>query len=104
MKEIKNVWVILLLLAVSVMAAFLILPLISVFLNMTPEQLWSRLTTPVALQALKLSIYTTSISLGFVLLFGTPLSYILAFKTFPGKRILEVCTQLPIVIPPAVAG
>ncbi|HET7580113.1 MAG TPA: ABC transporter permease [Bacillales bacterium] len=88
----------------AIMLAFLVLPMISVYLDMAPGKLWEQLTTPVAVQALQLSVLTTFISLGLILLFGTPLAYFLANREFPGKRVLEVVLQLPIVIPPAVAG
>lgn len=84
--------------------AFLLLPMVSVFFNMAPDQLWSQLTTPLALKALRLSVVTTCVSLGLILIFGTPLAYFLAHFRFPGKRVLEVLLQLPVVIPPAVAG
>lgn len=88
----------------AVMLAFLLLPMISVYLDMAPQKLWEQLTTPMAVQALRLSVVTTFISLGLILLFGTPLAYFLANRDFLGKRVLEVVLQLPIVIPPAVAG
>lgn len=104
MKPLRRLWLVLLALMMAVMLAFLILPMISVYLNITPKTLWENLTTPLAVQALTLSVYTTLISLGLILLFGTPLAFFLAHQSFPGKRVLEVLLQLPIVIPPAVAG
>lgn len=104
MKHSRRLWSVLSAVGIAVTIAFLLLPMISVFLHMTPGKLWEQLTTQVALQALKLSVTTTFISLGLILLFGTPLSYFLANRDFSGKRILEVLIQLPIVIPPAVAG
>jgi molybdate transport system permease protein len=90
--------------AVAITLSFIFLPMIAVFLDMTPKEIWTQLQTPLAHQALKLSVYTTFISLALILLFGTPLAYFLANRQFPGKQILDVLIQLPIVIPPAVAG
>lgn len=90
--------------AITITLVFLLLPMISVFIDLTPKEFWEQLQTPVAIQALKLSVFTTFVSLGLILLLGTPLAYFLANKNFPGKRVLEVLIQLPIVIPPAVAG
>jgi molybdate transport system permease protein len=89
---------------VAITLSFIFLPMIAVFLDMTPKEIWIQLQTPLAYQALKLSVYTTFISLALILLFGTPLAYFLANRQFPGKQILDVLIQLPIVIPPAVAG
>ena len=54
--------------------------------------------------ALAFSLKTTSVSLFFILLFGTPLAYALARWHFSGKRIITILIDLPIVLPPAVAG
>ncbi len=91
-------------LAISVMLAFLFLPLISVFISRSPLELISNLNTEIAYQALLLSLETTLVSLSIIVVFGTPLAYWVAKYSFRGKRILEVALQMPIVVPPAVAG
>lgn len=91
-------------LIVAIVLSFLILPLFIVFFDMKPLELIEQLKSPMAVDALKLSISTTFISLAIILIFGTPLAYMLARFQFRGKGALEVLVQLPIVIPPAVAG
>lgn len=91
-------------LLLAIILSFIFLPLIAVFLDMTPQEIWQQLQTPLAYESLKLSVYTTLISLGLIILFGTPLAYLLATKDFVGKQVLDVLIQLPIVVPPAVAG
>ena len=91
-------------LVVTVMLAFLFLPLISVFISRNPLELLARLNTEIAYQALLLSLETTLVSLAIIVIFGTPLAYWVAKHSFRGKRILEVALQMPIVVPPAVAG
>lgn len=91
-------------LLLAIILSFIFLPMIAVFLDMTPKELWQQLQTPLAYESLKLSVYTTMISLGLIVILGTPLAYLLATKEFIGKRVLDVLIQLPIVIPPAVAG
>ncbi|WP_236838661.1 ABC transporter permease [Caldalkalibacillus salinus] len=83
---------------------FIFLPMVAVFFDMSPQEIWTQLQTPMAYESLKLSIYTTLITMTIILVFGTPLAYFLATKDFPGKQFLDVLIQLPIVIPPAVAG
>jgi len=51
-----------------------------------------------------LSLITTAVSILFIFLFGTPLAYNLARMSSPLKRIITVFVELPIVMPPVVAG
>jgi molybdate transport system permease protein len=54
--------------------------------------------------ALRLSLITTALSLGLTVILGTPLAWLLARRAFPGRRVVETLVDLPIVLPPAVAG
>ena len=54
--------------------------------------------------ALRLSLITTALSLGLTLVLGTPLAWLLARRSFPGRRLVETLVDLPVVLPPAVAG
>ena len=56
------------------------------------------------LDALGLSLTTTAVSLGLTLALGTPLAYLLARRSFRGASIVETFIDLPIVLPPSVAG
>jgi molybdate transport system permease protein len=62
------------------------------------------LTTPVVLDALALSLVTTSISVVLTTVFGLPVAWLLARRTFRGSWLVETIVDLPIVLPPAVAG
>jgi len=68
------------------------------------EQAWTLVPEASVQQAIRLSFSTTLVSLGIILLLGTPLAYVLARWSFPGKKLVSVLIQLPIVLPPAVAG
>lgn len=89
---------------VAVILAFLFLPLISVFISRSPLQLIANLNTDIAYRALLLSLEATLVSLAIIVVFGTPLAYWVAKNSFRGKKLLEVALQMPIVVPPAVAG
>jgi len=66
---------------------------------------WDSLPTSARLgSAIWLSLSTSGISIAIILLLGTPLAYILARWQFRARRFLTVIIQLPIVLPPAVAG
>ncbi len=54
--------------------------------------------------AVTLSLFTTLISVSIVLTFGTPLAYVLARYHFRGKRVINIFVELPIILPPVVAG
>jgi molybdate transport system permease protein len=84
--------------------ALLILPLLSLLIRTPPADLARRLTNPLIVQALRLSLVTTSASTAAVLVLGLPIVYVLALHEFPGKRALEVVIDLPMVLPPTVAG
>lgn len=54
--------------------------------------------------ALRISMLTTSVSVALSLLFGTPVAYLLARRDIPGGMLLDALLDLPIVLPPTVAG
>ena len=54
--------------------------------------------------AVRLSLTTTGVSMIFVIVLGTPLAYVFARYQFPFKRVLNLIVELPIVLPPVVAG
>ena len=60
-------------------------------------------TSPV-LAALALSLTTTAISLVLTVAIGLPLAIVLARRTFHGKWLVEALVDMPLVLPPAVAG
>lgn len=94
------------LLAISVVPLlFLLVPLLVVLWRMgISGQLARYLTNPVVLDALRLSLFTTVISLGVAVVLGTPLAYLLARYEFPGRDVIDTLVDLPMVLPPAVAG
>ena len=61
-------------------------------------------TNRAVLEALLLSGVTTSITLVVAVALGTPLAWLLARRHVPGRRVVETLIELPIVLPPAVAG
>jgi molybdate transport system permease protein len=83
---------------------FLGVPLASLLLREPPALLWSAMLQPDVLQALQLSLFTTSISTLLAALFGLPVAYVLARMNFPGRKVLETLVTMPTVLPPVVAG
>jgi molybdate transport system permease protein len=83
---------------------FLTLPVVAIFVNSSPGELIASLGEPGALDALWLSLRTTAASIAIILLVGTPAAYLLATGSFRGKAVVVTLIELPLVLPPAVAG
>jgi molybdate transport system permease protein len=84
-----------------VAVGFLLLPLVAIF---TEGSLRAGFHQSGAWTALRISFETSTISLGLMIVFGTPIAYLLATTDFPGKTPLTTLFELPLVLPPAVAG
>ncbi|MHB1421029.1 MAG: ABC transporter permease [Bacillota bacterium] len=103
--KIKDVIGVLLIIAAgTTLAGFIALPLVALFLKLTGSQLWEGLHSPQVYMAIRTSIYTTTIATVTVVLLGLPLAYILERYRFRGKVILDTLLNLPLILPPAVAG
>lgn len=83
---------------------FLAIPLAALLFREPPSTLWAALLQPDVLQALQLSLVTTTLSTLLSIVFGLPVAYLLARVRFPGSRVLETLVTLPTVLPPVVAG
>lgn len=88
----------------AVLVAFLTVPLLALVASSSVSDFRSGLRHPLVWPALRLSLITTSVSLLLVVSLGTPLAWTLARSQGRFARALETLVQLPIVIPPAVAG
>jgi molybdate transport system permease protein len=95
---------VLLTLALAVTVAFLVLPVIAIFVNTSPARLISSLGEAQAREALLLSLRTSAIALAIIIVVGTPAAYLLAVRRFRGRAVVLTLLELPLVLPPAVAG
>jgi molybdate transport system permease protein len=84
--------------------AFLALPVIAVFARVSPARLVAQLDNPVVTDALVVSLKTTLVAQALILVLGTPTAYVLATRRFRGRSALITLVELPLVLPPAVAG
>ena len=86
-------------------ALFLALPVVLLVVRaLVGPALRDTLRTPAVLDALVLSLGTTATSIVIVVALGTPLAYLLSRRRFRGSGLLEAIVDLPIVLPPSVAG
>ncbi len=88
----------------GLLLGLLALPVVALFVRVEPGVLFVRLRDPAVVEALRLSLASSAAALAIVIVLGTPAAWVLATRRFPGKRLLEVLVDLPMVLPPTVAG
>ena len=91
-------------LAAAVAFMFLMLPIVAIFLRVPVGQLIGALGNQAARDALLVSLKTSAIAHAAVLIVGTPTAYLLARHRFRGRGAVLTLVELPLVLPPAVAG
>ena len=90
--------------ALAVVLLFLTLPIVAIFVDTSPAELVRSLDDPTATDALVLSLWTSALAVAIVVVVGTPAAYLLATRRFRGRSLLITLIELPLVLPPAVAG
>jgi molybdate transport system permease protein len=91
-------------LAAGVALVFLALPIVAIFAHTSPAHLVHQLSNPVVRDAFVVSLKTTAIAQLLIVLLGTPAAYLLATRRFLGHWLAVTLVELPLVLPPAVAG
>ena len=91
-------------LAAVIALAFLLLPIVAIFVRISPAQLVDQLSNPVVKDAFFVSLKTSAIAQTLIVLFGTPAAFLLASRRFRGHSLAVTLVELPLVLPPAVAG
>jgi len=89
---------------VAAVTLYLVLPILALFLRTTLEIFWASLADTEVRSALALSLTTSVISLAIIILAGTPFAYVHCRNEYPGKILVDTIIDLPLVLPPAVAG
>ena len=90
--------------ALAACLLFLTLPLLALFVDRSPAELAQALGEPGALDALWLSLRTTAAALAVIVAVGTPAAYLVGTRRFRGRALVITLIELPLVLPPAVAG
>lgn len=91
-------------LASSVLLLFLVIPLLALATTVPPDRLMAHLVSPMARNALVLTLRTTLVATLLCVLLGTPLAYLLARGRFRGREVVDTLVDLPITLPPVVGG
>ena len=82
----------------------LVIPLAGLVLRSPWRDLPELLTDPVAVDALRLSVVTSTAAMLLCLVFGLPLAWVLSHVTFRGRSLLRALVTVPLVLPPVVGG
>jgi len=91
-------------LAAGILLAFFALPLVALFTQAPLGEIPHLLSEPVLQEILLVTLKTNLIANALIIALGTPTAYLLATRRFPGRALLVTLVELPLVLPPAVAG
>ena len=90
--------------ALALTLGFLLLPIVAIFLDVSPGRLLDGIRSEAARDALVVTLKTNLVAQAGVVLLGTPAAYLLATRRFRGRALAVTLVELPLVLPPAVAG
>ncbi len=82
----------------------LLLPIVYFCTQSSAQDIHARLSEKEVLAALAVSFRTSAAAALIVLLFGVPLAYAMVRRSFPGHALIDTLIDLPIVLPPPIAG
>lgn len=85
-------------------AALISLPLLALVIEAPWSSAVEQLRSPVALQALRLSLVTSLAAVAVAFVLGVPLAWVQARVDYPGRNLVRAITTLPLVLPPVVGG
>jgi molybdate transport system permease protein len=91
-------------LCLGVALTFLALPLVALFAEVPLRRVPDLLRDPAVRQTIEVTARTNAVANLLILAFGTPTAYFLATRRFPGRALVVTLVELPLVLPPAVAG
>ena len=90
--------------ATVLVLGFLVLPIVAIFARVPLHLLIDQLDDPIVRDALVLTAVTNAIALAVIIGFGTPAAYLLGRRRFRGRTFVVTLVEIPLVLPPTVAG
>ena len=90
--------------ATGITLLFLLLPIVAIFARVPPGDLFSALGRGQATDALVVSLQTNLIALAAIVVAGTPTAWLIATRSGRLRDVAVTLVELPLVLPPAVAG
>jgi molybdate transport system permease protein len=91
-------------LVIALVMGFLLVPIVALVTYQPPGRLINELGKPVTTDAIVVSLKTNAIAMLLTLGLGTPLAYLIGRRRFRGRKLVITLIELPLVMPPAVAG
>ena len=88
----------------AIVLGFLVLPIVAIFARVPVSLLVDQLDDAAVRDALVLTATTNTLALAAIILFGTPAAYLIGTRRFRGRALVITLIELPLVLPPAVAG
>ncbi len=88
----------------SLLLLYFAVPLVAFLSQASLTDVVANLSTRGAQRAVRNSLVTAPVSTAVATVLGVPLAYVLARRSFPGKRVVEALVVLPLVVPPVVGG
>jgi molybdate/tungstate transport system permease protein len=88
----------------ALLVLFIVGPLLRLLLLASPQSLGAALRDAELRQSIGLTVLTATVATLIAAVLGVPLAYLLARRTFPGRRMIQGLIDLPVVIPHPVAG
>jgi molybdate transport system permease protein len=89
---------------ISLVMAFLMLPIVALVTYQPLHDLIDGFGSKVATDAIEVSLKTNAIAFALMIALGTPFAYVLARTRFRGRSVVITLVEVPLVMPPAVAG
>jgi len=90
--------------ATAALVLFVGLPLLAIFTRVPLSTLLDQFHSEAVRDALRISLQTSLVALAFILVVGTPAAHLLGTHTFRGRSVVTTLLEMPLVLPPAVAG
>lgn len=82
----------------------ILIPVVMLFTRTSLSDLIANIGLKTVIQAIGVSLKTTLVSVGLIFLLGTPVAYLMGRHQFRYKKALDALIDLPLVLPPSVAG
>lgn len=89
---------------IAVVMAFLLLPIVALLTYQPVHDLLDNFGTKVATDAVLVSLKTNAIAFAIMIALGTPFAYVIGRHRFRGRSVIVTLVEVPLVMPPAVAG
>ncbi|HEY3946676.1 MAG TPA: molybdate ABC transporter permease subunit [Solirubrobacteraceae bacterium] len=89
---------------IAVVMAFLLLPIVALFTYQPVHDLIDNFGAKVATDAILVSLKTNAIAFAIMIALGTPFAYLIGRRRFRGRSLVITLVEVPLVMPPAVAG